>query len=301
MADVFVSYCREDSTNVARLISALKGFGLSISYDELFQRGEDFEDRILTEIDSAGAVVVCWSDAAAKSKWVRDEAREAQRQNKYVGCQIAPGGAGFGFDTINHDDLCRWRGEGRDLAFLRLVSHLGKLLGRDELAGLEGAERARLADEEQKQRDAEAERRRQAEVQRQLEAARLHAQQEREAELRRKEAERRWTFEQKTLAWLRPYSLWLNPLVVAFGEEAYKNYILYGNGPYDNYDIFTNLLGPLMNYSLSFKIVLAYSLALLLWLLVLRPFQASLFSVVAVIAVLWPSVWFLTIWLWGTP
>ena len=76
MADIFVSYSREDRKRVAPLIELLESLGLSVWWDREIKPGDDFEGNIDKAILDARCVVVVWSKHSVKSRWVRNEALE---------------------------------------------------------------------------------------------------------------------------------------------------------------------------------------------------------------------------------
>lgn len=95
MADLFVSYKREDRVAVERIISRLAKEGYSIWWDSRLEAGESFGESIAQEIDEAKCVIVIWSQASVGSKWVYAEATEADNQGKLVpiiieSCRVKP-------------------------------------------------------------------------------------------------------------------------------------------------------------------------------------------------------------------
>ncbi len=74
MADVFVSYARSDRGRVQPLIDALEGAGLTVWWDREIVVGWDFEHVIEREIQQAKCVLVVWSHASVRSRWVFKEA-----------------------------------------------------------------------------------------------------------------------------------------------------------------------------------------------------------------------------------
>lgn len=156
MADVFVSYSRADSARVEMLVRALAAHNISVWWDRSLEQNADFGALIRKEIADAGAVVVCWSDAASNSRWVREEADEANHLGKYVGCLISSGRAAMGFNTLNNANLQSWNGAADDRQLLALLRDVGQRLKRSEISDLAEAEEARLA-EESRQRQAKEE------------------------------------------------------------------------------------------------------------------------------------------------
>jgi len=75
----FVSYARKDLDRVSEWLQLLDPFGLPYFFDKAsIQRGEDFAQRILSEVDRADLFLLFWSWAASRSKWVIREARRAR-------------------------------------------------------------------------------------------------------------------------------------------------------------------------------------------------------------------------------
>jgi adenylate cyclase len=77
MADVFVSYSRTDRGRVAPLVAAIEAEGWSVWWDPEIMPGQEFDSQIAAELALAMAVLVVWTPASVKSRWVRGEAREA--------------------------------------------------------------------------------------------------------------------------------------------------------------------------------------------------------------------------------
>jgi len=74
MADVFVSYSRDDRETTAALARALENRGWSVWWDPHIRPGVQFDRAIETEITRAGCVLVVWSRSSVNSDWVRAEA-----------------------------------------------------------------------------------------------------------------------------------------------------------------------------------------------------------------------------------
>jgi TPR repeat protein len=77
VADIFISYSKQDRPVAEALANELIAHGFDVWWDFRLYAGDDFHDVILEQIRNARAVVVIWSDAAAASNWVRGEAQEA--------------------------------------------------------------------------------------------------------------------------------------------------------------------------------------------------------------------------------
>jgi ABC-type amino acid transport substrate-binding protein len=88
MADVFISYKREDRERAEALARFLEQRSYSVWWDTSLQAGEAFTDVIKHEIDQATKVVVLWSTDAVASFWVRAEAARAMEQKKLVAARL---------------------------------------------------------------------------------------------------------------------------------------------------------------------------------------------------------------------
>jgi adenylate cyclase len=57
MADVFVSYARNDKARVAPVVAAIEAKGWSVWWDPDITPGQEFDDQIEAEITAA---LACW-------------------------------------------------------------------------------------------------------------------------------------------------------------------------------------------------------------------------------------------------
>jgi hypothetical protein len=77
MADVFISYSKVDSIDIAEFADELRANGFTVWWDNALIAGERFAEAILAELTAARAVIVIWSAASIQSDWVRSEATRA--------------------------------------------------------------------------------------------------------------------------------------------------------------------------------------------------------------------------------
>lgn len=88
--DVFVSYSREDERRVGKLEGALEKRGFRVFRDVKLRAGDPIARVLDTRIRESSMVLVVWSAAACKSRWVESEAAEAYKQKKYFPVCIEP-------------------------------------------------------------------------------------------------------------------------------------------------------------------------------------------------------------------
>ncbi len=82
MADIFISYTREDVSYAERLAAALEAAGVSVWWDRSLRNGSAYHVDIEAEIDRARRVIVLWSERSRVRHWVLDEATAAQEAGK---------------------------------------------------------------------------------------------------------------------------------------------------------------------------------------------------------------------------
>lgn len=92
MADVFISYTRDERQAASTFKRALERLGVSVFFDIEggIEAGEEFPQAIKGAVDEAKAVLACWSPSALARPWVRRESMMAQDRDKLVPVAIAP-------------------------------------------------------------------------------------------------------------------------------------------------------------------------------------------------------------------
>ncbi len=140
MADIFISYARPDREKVEKLASALEGEGYSVWWDRHIDSGAEFSAAIERELEAAKAVIVCWSEEGAKSRWVKDEATIAHRSNKLKTISLDGTEPPIGYMQFHSHGMSSWKGGRDETQFVELrdsiAAHLAK---RGEAAPVENA------------------------------------------------------------------------------------------------------------------------------------------------------------------
>ena len=126
MADVFISYAREDRKRVEQIHALLEAERVSSWFDVEISAGERFADRTAKELASAKAVVVIWSKHSLKSDWVADEAGEARDTGRLAPISLDGSVPPLGFRQFQCVDFSGWTGR-RDRAFEELLAAIRKL------------------------------------------------------------------------------------------------------------------------------------------------------------------------------
>lgn len=125
MADIFLSYSREDHDRAAEIAQALNAAGYQVFWDVEIPPGKSWADILEEKLAICKAAVVLWSRVSTASKWVREEARLAHDRGKLIPVQIDDSAPPFGFGEIQAADLKHWRGNTADphwRIFLNAVS-----------------------------------------------------------------------------------------------------------------------------------------------------------------------------------
>ena len=84
MADVFVSYSREERPRVAPFVELLENQGWTVWWDTEVGPGYSFSDEIEKQLSTAACVVVFWSRHSIQSNWVQVEANEGLERGVLV-------------------------------------------------------------------------------------------------------------------------------------------------------------------------------------------------------------------------
>ena len=139
MADIFISYAREDRAAAVRLADALAGQGWSVFWDRTIPPGKTWRQVIGAALTEARCVVVMWSEASIHSTWVQEEADDGRERGVLIPLLIEPVRPPIGFRSLQAADLSGWEGNAADVGFKVLIAALSDLL---EMPGGEREEAA---------------------------------------------------------------------------------------------------------------------------------------------------------------
>jgi hypothetical protein len=124
VADIFISYAREDCDTASALAHSLATQGWSIFWDRTIRVGESFDRVIEREMDLARCVVVLWSRYSVDSDWVRSEAREGLRRKILQPALIGPVRPPLEFRGLQTADLADWQSTKPHAEYERLLADI---------------------------------------------------------------------------------------------------------------------------------------------------------------------------------
>ena len=111
MADVFISYAREDRAFAERVANELGRLGLDCFWDSEIPPGQTWADYIESKLSQSRAVIVLWSQHSTKSQWVREEARMGREKSNLIPVLLDSSQAPFGFGEVQAANLSAWTGD----------------------------------------------------------------------------------------------------------------------------------------------------------------------------------------------
>jgi hypothetical protein len=110
MADIFVSYAREDKARAEQIARGLEALGLDVFWDSEIPPGQTWADYIEAKLSKCKAVIVLWSEHSTRSQWVREEARMGRDKGTLIPAMLDNSQAPFGFGEVQAANLSTWTG-----------------------------------------------------------------------------------------------------------------------------------------------------------------------------------------------
>lgn len=139
MADIFLSYKKEDRTRIEALAAALQSEGFSTWFDYQIETGGDWFDQILIEIDKASCVLGCWTDNAVRDgRFVRSSESQLSyvlTEQRRAGLRLLPilcdaGAIPIEFGQLQAEDLTHWQGDRTDAVWQKLIARIDMQVGQ---------------------------------------------------------------------------------------------------------------------------------------------------------------------------
>ncbi len=130
MADVFVSYKREDLERARIIIDALEAEGFSVWYDLESRADQSFYLEIDRELARAKAILVLWTSRSVRSEWVIAEADYALDVGTLISARLDDVKPPLRLRVQDILDLRSWHGDRSDPVWRRLIARVERLLDK---------------------------------------------------------------------------------------------------------------------------------------------------------------------------
>ena len=127
MADLFVSYSREDKARAAEIVHLLEDHGWDVFWDQEMRSGTLWPKVLEEELLKARCLVALWTTTSIGSRWVRIEAYEALQNEKLVPVLLDKVRPPLEFRQTQMFDLIGWQGERNDPRLSQLLTDLTAL------------------------------------------------------------------------------------------------------------------------------------------------------------------------------
>jgi len=136
VADIFLSYAREDLAKAKQLAAALENQGWSVFWDRTaLLAGQDFEEAIEQAIEQAKCMIVAWWVASRRSDWVRGEADIGRKRKILVPILFEAVEPPIAFRALHTENFAAWNGDAQNDEFNKLQRAVTRLVesgaGRD--------------------------------------------------------------------------------------------------------------------------------------------------------------------------
>lgn len=128
MADIFISYAREDQARAEQLASALEAKGWTVFWDRIIPPGKTWRGYIGAELNAARCVMVAWSRKSVESEWVLEEADEGKKREILVPVLFDKIELPLGFRSIQTADLSDWKSESDSLIFNQVTDAISDVI-----------------------------------------------------------------------------------------------------------------------------------------------------------------------------
>jgi formylglycine-generating enzyme required for sulfatase activity len=128
VADVFLSYKREDAEFARRIVEALRASGISVWWDDGITPRQSWDTEIEQAISAASTVAVLWSPRSVTSDWVRTEAHYGKERGKLVPAVIEPCTIPIAFTLTQTVNLSGWNGDREDRQWRKLLTWITDLI-----------------------------------------------------------------------------------------------------------------------------------------------------------------------------
>ena len=129
MADIFISYAREDEERIRPLAAALEAHGCSVFWDRRIPAGQTWRSFLGQALHDARCVIVAWSRHSVASTWVAEEADAGLQRGILVPVLLDEVEPPIGFRSLQAAELGASPLDSGSPAFTQFVQDVKKVLG----------------------------------------------------------------------------------------------------------------------------------------------------------------------------
>ena len=129
MADIFISYAREDKERTRHIARTLEAMGYDVFWDAEIPPGHSWADYLEARLQESKVMVVLWSHHSTQSQWVREEARIGREKGMLIPVMVDNVAAPFGFGELQAADLSAWNGQQSEPVWQRFVAAVNTRIG----------------------------------------------------------------------------------------------------------------------------------------------------------------------------
>ena len=108
MADIFLSYSREDRAAIEPLAEQIVAAGYSVWWDRQLTGGKRYLEETEAELNAARIVLVAWSKTSIASHWVADEAGAGRDTGRLLPISLDGSMPPLGFRQFQVIDFSKW-------------------------------------------------------------------------------------------------------------------------------------------------------------------------------------------------
>ena len=129
MADVFISYKKEDRAMARGVADALEHSGYTSWWDDALSPRESWDQTIEREARDASVILVIWTPRSVASDWVRTEAAFGKDHKKLVPLMLEACDVPFAFRLTQSAMLTDWEGGERHPEWQKALGWIRRLAG----------------------------------------------------------------------------------------------------------------------------------------------------------------------------
>lgn len=141
MADVFISYKRDERQRAQGIATRLRALGLDVWLDAHIAAGRSFDAEIETALAAASAVLVLWTPGSVASEWVRNEASSAKGREVLVAIMLEPCELPIEFRAVQYEPLFERSFADDHPSWVKVVERIKDLAGKRDTVERESKRR----------------------------------------------------------------------------------------------------------------------------------------------------------------